>query len=90
MAVEDCKLVKKYQVRINNTRHVNVSRGKNRAYVYCHVLLCLFCCVCGIHSSCIYAVGCFSILPSSVRLDTISCMNKYSTNDGHALCYNNE
>ena len=46
--------------------------------------------VCGIHNSCIYAVGCFSILPSSMRLDTISCMNKYSTKDGHALCYNNE
>ena len=28
MAVEDCELVKKYQVRINDERHVDVNRGK--------------------------------------------------------------
>ena len=37
MAVEDCELVKKYQVRINDTRHVDVGREKNCACIYCHV-----------------------------------------------------
>ena len=34
MAVEDCELVKKYQVRINDTRHVDVNREKIVHCVY--------------------------------------------------------